>query len=257
MEPLLDRERSTIDRPAARPRAVRRSPAGPAGRHGASPTTVAVAQGAQFTAADVSEAVESERARTRAWLHDTVLQVLELLAAGGYADEPDPHHMAAMAARAADELRAEIEGELRWAPETLIEQIHAVAAGERVLALHEIRVQPGVIESLPIVPGSAKLAAAAAEALRNARKHAGATRVTVSCEIVDGLATVVVADDGTGFDRAKVDRGTGLRQSIVGRLESEGGRALIDTYPGGGTRVLLQLRLAPAGVARAAEGLRP
>ena len=49
----------------------------------------------------VDDAVLRERARTRAWLHDTVLQELEMLAAGAYADEPDPVAMAELAAGAA------------------------------------------------------------------------------------------------------------------------------------------------------------
>jgi signal transduction histidine kinase len=178
------------------------------------------------------------------------------LAAGGYADQPDARLMAGTAGRAADELRAEIEGELRWAPGTLIEQLHAAVERERELAVHEIRLQVGVIEPAA-VPGNAELAAAAAEALRNARKHAGATRVTVTCTILNGLATVVVADDGAGFDPATVRHGAGLRQSIVGRLEYEGGSAIIDSRPGAGTRVRLQLRLAPRGATRAARGSRP
>lgn len=228
-----------------------------AGRHGGALRQVVVAAAVKETAAAVSGAVQRERARTHAWLHDTVLQVLELLAAGGYADQPDARLMAGTAARAADELRAEIEGELRWAPGTLPEQLHAVVESERRLAVHEIRLQVGVIEPVHALPGNAELAAAAAEALRNARKHAGATLVTVTCTILNGLATVVVADDGAGFDPATVRRGAGLRQSIVGRLEYEGGSAIIDSQPGAGTRVRLQLRLAPSGAPHAAGGSRP
>jgi signal transduction histidine kinase len=260
MKPLHDR--ALLDRPAAtRSRAAapaRRhsSHLPPAGRHPSDLTPAALTAGAEDIATAVSEALQRERARTRAWLHDTVLQVLELLAAGGYADQPDPHAMAGTAAHAADELRAEIEGELHRPPGTLIEQIRTVVERERMLAAHEIRLEAGVIEPVPAVPGNAELAAAAAEALRNARKHASATRVTVTCEVFNGLATVVVADDGAGFDPATVRRDTGLRQSIVGRLEDQGGNATIDSSPGAGTRVSLQLRLAQRKAACAARGSR-
>jgi signal transduction histidine kinase len=74
-------------------------------------------------------------------------------------------------------------------------------------------------------------------------KHAGATAVDISCEIAAGIATVIVTDDGRGFDPAQVARGAGLRHSIVGRLEHEGGRATVDSGPGRGTRLVLQLGL--------------
>jgi signal transduction histidine kinase len=189
-------------------------------------------------------------------LHDTVLQVLELLAAGCYADEPDPRMMAGLAASAGDDLRAAIEGRLPVASGTLVEEIDAAVARERKLAGHEIELQVGEIDETPAWPGTEPLAAAASEALRNARKHAGAGRVTVSCEVVSGLATVVVADDGIGFDPTSPRRGAGLRQSILGRLEHEGGHAIIDSRPGAGTRVVLRLPLDPCVPARAAGGSR-
>lgn len=197
------------------------------------------------TALGVAEAVERERARTRAWLHDTVLQTLELLAAGGYAEDPDAGLMSEVAAGAADRLRAEIEGELPPAAGTLLEQIHAVIERERTLAAHDIRLEVGAMESSSCGPGAARLAAAVAEALRNAGKHAGATRVLVRCEVLDGVATVVVADDGRGFDLSTVGGRAGLRHSVLGRLRHEGGRAIVDSRSGDGTRVFLQLRIAP------------
>ena len=82
----------------------------------------------------VDEAVMRERARTRAWLHDTVLQELEMLAAGAYADEPDPVAMAALAAGAADRLRRVIEGETPPAAGPLVDEIQrswSASAGAR------------------------------------------------------------------------------------------------------------------------------
>src|ERR1700685_2795417 len=77
------------------------------------------------------DAVMRERARTRAWLHDTVLQELEMLAAGAYADEPDPGAMAGPAAGAADRLRRVIEGETPPAAGPLVEEIYALVERER------------------------------------------------------------------------------------------------------------------------------
>jgi glucose-6-phosphate-specific signal transduction histidine kinase len=59
-------------------------------------------------------------------------------------------------------------------------------------------------------------------------------------------------DDGRGFDPAQIDRGAGLRCSIIGRLEDEGGRVTVDSVPGRGTRLVLELGLG-LRLSRAAE----
>jgi signal transduction histidine kinase len=191
----------------------------------------------------VDDAVMRERARTRAWLHDTVLQELEMLAAGAYADEPDPVAMAALAAGAADRLRRVIEGETPPAAGPLVDEIHALVERERRRTGLEVRLHVGRLEPPWAGADAEPLTAALAEALRNAAKHAGASVVDVSCEIAGGVATVIVSDDGRGFDPAQVARGAGLRHSIIGRLEHEGGRVTVDSRPGRGTRLVLQLGL--------------
>jgi signal transduction histidine kinase len=189
------------------------------------------------------EAVMRERARTRAWLHDTVLQELEMLAAGAYADEPDPVAMAALAAGAADRLRRVIEGETPPAAGPLVDEIQALVERERRRTNLKIGLHVGRLEPPWATIDAEPLTAALAEALRNVSKHARATAVDVTCEIVGGVATVIVIDDGRGFDPARVARGAGLRHSIIGRLEHEGGRATLNSSPGRGTRLVLQLGL--------------
>ena len=88
---------------------------------------------------------------------------------------------------------------------------------------------------------STELADAAREALTNVRKHARASQVVVSCHATAGAGTVVVTDDGIGFDPARTARGTGLRESIVGRMERAGGSAEIDSEAGAGTSVTLKV----------------
>ncbi|MDW5592876.1 ATP-binding protein [Conexibacter stalactiti] len=199
----------------------------------------------------MQEAVEAERAQTRAWLHDSVLQVLEYLASGGYADEPDARELARIAADAATELRAYVEGEdpdraARGEGE-LCARLLAAVEEERALADHEIGLVFGEFET-PVEGWAAEqLALAAREALRNTRKHARATRALVTADVVGGAATVIVSDDGAGFVVGAVRRGgAGLRESIVGRLARAGGHAGIRSRPGHGTRVTLRLPLTDA-----------
>jgi signal transduction histidine kinase len=82
------------------------------------------------------------------------------------------------------------------------------------------------------------------EALSNALKHARASRIDVSLAQRDGLLTVAVADDGTGFDPADATiraRRLGLT-SMEERAAGIGGRLTIESSPGAGTRVELEVR---------------
>ncbi|WP_400994349.1 sensor histidine kinase [Agromyces sp. GXQ0307] len=86
----------------------------------------------------------------------------------------------------------------------------------------------------------AAIEAAVAQCLMNVARHAGVDDVEVALGRADGEVTVVVVDDGRGFDPDRVpeDR-IGLRTSIKGRIEQEGGRARVWSRPGVGTTVML------------------
>ncbi len=195
----------------------------------------------------IRAAVAAERARTRAWLHDTVLQVLEFIEMGGYADTPDAHALARAAGDAGRELRAFVDNdELIGGGGTLVERLHAIVESERELSDHEIVLDLGVIDAPVTGDDAVELSAATAEALRNVRKHARATRAIVSCSVVGGIVTIIVGDDGVGCDvRTAARRGAGLRGSVVGRLDRQGGSATIRSRPGLGTRVTLKLDRSP------------
>jgi predicted ATPase/signal transduction histidine kinase len=86
------------------------------------------------------------------------------------------------------------------------------------------------------------------EALTNAAKHAAASAVQVQVDIIerDGadLLRVEVRDDGRG---GAVAQGTGLL-GLKDRVEALGGRILLDSPPGSGTTLRLELPLtAPNG----------
>ena len=86
----------------------------------------------------------------------------------------------------------------------------------------------------------AALAGAVGEALTNAGKHGGATRVVVFVDDEDGLFCSV-KDDGCGFDPATTPEGVGLSRSIRGRIEEAGGRVEVAGTPGRGAEVRLWL----------------
>jgi signal transduction histidine kinase len=80
------------------------------------------------------------------------------------------------------------------------------------------------------------------ESLSNVGRHAQATTVRVSLFRRDDHAVVEVDDDGTGFDTETATRGEGLT-NLEKRVEALGGKATIQSTPGLGTTVLLELPL--------------
>jgi two-component sensor histidine kinase len=81
---------------------------------------------------------------------------------------------------------------------------------------------------------------AAAEALRNSIRHAGAEATrSVRIRAEGHEVEVTVRDDGVGFDLGLAGRRLGIVESIVGRMGDLGGSARIDSAPGVGTEVVL------------------
>ena len=81
------------------------------------------------------------------------------------------------------------------------------------------------------------------EALRNVRKHAHATQVTVQLQALPGMAVVQVSDNGAGFAIDQARRNTsaqrphfGLR-SMQERVEQVGGTFTLTSKPGEGTSI--------------------
>ena len=80
------------------------------------------------------------------------------------------------------------------------------------------------------------------ESLNNAARHSRCKAVEVECAREDGKLAVKIADDGVGFDPARVDAGTGVH-SMRRRAEQLGGTFDIASRPGGGTVVMLAVPL--------------
>jgi len=87
------------------------------------------------------------------------------------------------------------------------------------------------------------------EAMTNAVKHAGATRVDVAIREQGGSLDILVADDGRGFDPEETGDGFGLI-GIRERLSLVGGELRISSREGEGT----ELRATIPAVYRDAGG---
>ena len=85
------------------------------------------------------------------------------------------------------------------------------------------------------------------ESLSNALRHSGAGSANVAIRVEDGTVVALVEDRGRGFSSARVSLdGSGL--GLVGMQERAimlGGRVLVDSTPGEGTRVRIELPTSP------------
>ena len=210
----------------------------------------------------VLRATEQERVRLAADLHDGPVQELTALRYGltrartriqrGQAEQAE-----SLLAELEDELASGITGlrrlmaELR--PAVLDEQGLEVALHNQVRAFEatsgvacaistglESRLDPDLETVLYRVTQ---------ETLNNVGKHAGASRVTVSLAAENGSVRLRINDDGVGFD--PVVAGKLLSEGHFGlagmreRVEMVGGRLNIDSAPGRGTTVDVEMANRP------------
>jgi two-component system sensor histidine kinase DegS len=87
------------------------------------------------------------------------------------------------------------------------------------------------------------------ELLSNARNHAQATQVRVSLDTDDTRVRVIVEDNGKGFDTEAAFNGPQRTIGLAGlkeRIELLGGALQIDSQPGQGTRVVMDVPVGEA-----------
>ena len=95
-------------------------------------------------------------------------------------------------------------------------------------------------EHLPALPAAVEVAAyrIVQEALTNVARHAHARACTICLTIADAFQ-MEISDDGVGFP-AESCAGVGLL-SMRERAAESGGSCLVESAPGRGTRILVQL----------------
>jgi signal transduction histidine kinase len=178
-----------------------------------------------------------ERAEVAAHLHDSVLQTLAMV----QRRSGDPAEVASLARRQERELRAWLAGRPAPGQGGRLTSALEVAAAE-VEERHGVPVEVVVVGDRELDQAHEAVVAAAREAMTNAAKFGGGSGVDVYAESDGGRTQVFVRDRGPGFDPEAVpaDR-RGLRESIVGRMERNGGRARVTSSPGSGTEVEIVL----------------
>jgi signal transduction histidine kinase len=86
----------------------------------------------------------------------------------------------------------------------------------------------------------------AQEALNNVLKHAKAPRVRVCLQFLEAVTRLEVCDNGIGFDPVTVRERGGLGLAgIQERVQRIGGSLQVDSAPGKGTRVTVQVPVCP------------
>jgi signal transduction histidine kinase len=196
-----------------------------------------------------------ERADMAARVHDSVLQTLALIQRSA----DDPQTVVQLARAQERELRSWLfEGRAPGDTEvtSFAEGIKEIQRD--VEARHGIPVEVVTVGDCPLDEHLSALLAAAKEATVNAAKWSGASVISLFAEVEPDKVEVAVRDRGSGFDIYSVpaDR-KGVAESIRGRMLRHGGKAVVQSTLGEGTKVTLTMArgLAPAGPA-AAEGRR-
>jgi signal transduction histidine kinase len=196
--------------------------------------------------------IMEERNRIARELHDAVAQKLFSLRLTAEAAATlvgrDPARAEAqlatvrsLAADAADELRAIVVG-LR--PADLAAEGLDAALRKQVELLdrvHAARVRFVAAAPVPRLSAACEAAAyrIAQEALHNALRHASPRTVSVSLSTKDGALSLEVSDDGAGF-AGQPDTSLGLA-SMRERARAAGGRLVVESEPGRGTTVRLEV----------------
>jgi signal transduction histidine kinase len=187
-----------------------------------------------------------ERAEVAAHVHDSVLHTLTLI----QRHAEDPGEVRRLARAQERELRNWLyrpEGTGKdedEEPDTLAEAVKRTAA--EVEDAHGVPLEVVVVGDCPLDEGLAAQMQAAREAMVNAAKYGGGGgAVQVYAEVEGRTVFVSVRDRGPGFDLDAVpaDR-MGVRESIIGRMQRNGGTARLRSVPGDGTEVELEMERA-------------
>lgn len=180
---------------------------------------------------------EQERAEVAAHVHDSVLQTLTLIQRSA----SDPVEVVRLARAEERALRGWLYAPPGDPDRTLAAAIRHEAAA--VESAYDASVEVVTVGDAPLDARLGAVVAAAREAMVNAAKHTDGP-VSVFVEVDDDRVEVFVRDRGDGFDPDAVpsDR-LGIRESIIGRMERNGGTATIRSTDGDrrGTEVRLLL----------------
>jgi signal transduction histidine kinase len=192
-------------------------------------------------------AADEERRRIERDLHDGAQQRMVALATMLSLAEArlgtDPERAAELIARARQEAELavkELRDLARGIHPTLLTDLGLAAALDALASRAPVPVQVSGVPSARL-PAAVEAAAyyVTAEALTNVAKYARASECSVCLSLEDGRLRVEVCDDGIGG--ADPSTGSGLL-GLRDRVEALDGRLEVDSPPGAGTTVIVDMR---------------
>lgn len=178
-----------------------------------------------------------ERAELAAHIHDSVLHTLTLIQRNAH----DTREVQRLARSQERTLRTWL-----YQPRADPDQTFAAAIRETAGEVeddHGVPIEVVCVGDTGLDEPLGAALQAAREAMVNAAKYAEAPSVSVYAEVEGDEIAIFVRDRGKGFDLDQVpaDR-MGVRGSIIGRMERNGGKATVRTAPGEGTEVRLEIK---------------
>jgi signal transduction histidine kinase/ligand-binding sensor domain-containing protein len=215
-------------------------------------------------------AIERDRARIAQDIHDDIGAGLTQITLLSELARREPAEIAAHLERISTSARhlTRAMDEIVWAVDPqhdtfngLIDYVSAFA--EDFLRVAGIRCRMDVPEELPNVRVEAEvrynLFLAVKEALNNVVKHSGATEVWLRLRVEENGFTLTIEDNGRGcavdglavrtpLNGDRLAHGAGL-PNLEKRLTSVGGRCVVRSEPGNGTRIEMTIRLNGAPLA--------
>ena len=187
-----------------------------------------------------TDAVERERQRLDALVHDQVLHTLIL---ASRADSKAAQEDAAKSARNA--ITALLEAKDLDTTQSEVSSLGLFKALESAASKLDGRVQThstGASAAKLNSEAAQALTEASLQAIDNAIQHSRSKEIRLTLEALEnGGLKFTVADDGAGFRTDRVSRNRiGISTSIMARVESVGGKVEINSAPGKGTRVVMR-----------------
>ncbi|WP_129841893.1 ATP-binding protein [Streptomyces sp. RFCAC02] len=188
-----------------------------------------------------------ERAEVAAHIHDSVLHTLTLIQrnAGNQREvarlaRAQERDLRAWLYKSAERPDAQADA-AEETPRTFAEAVRATTA--EVEDHHGVPIEVVCVGDCPVDEGLTALLQAGREAMVNAAKYGGdGGPVRVFAEVEGRTVFLSVRDRGPGFDQEAIpaDR-MGVRESIIGRMQRNGGSARVRSAPGEGTEVELTM----------------
>lgn len=192
---------------------------------------------------------ENMRSRVTAVVHDTLLNDLSLIM--NAPDELDERMTARLRADIATLTSAE------WAKEaaetTVVDDQDSDLRNQIMLMMSDLQWRGLTVHVTGSGLGIYRLAPEVATALvdsiraclENVLRHSGANVAEVDLAYTDDELTVMVSDQGEGFDPKAIpaDR-LGVRFSVIDRIRAAGGTTKIWSAPGAGTSVMIRVPIA-------------